>query len=486
VKKFHCLVNKNIMKLNKLTLKKAIELLDKKEISLKDIYKDINGAIEKDNKKFNIYLSLDKRAEEAAEKEKDKPLRGLPIAVKDNFLTVGLPTTASSKVLAGFMPPYESTVTKRLKKAGGVVIGKTNMDAWAHGSSTETSDFGPTLNPRNQKYLPGGSSGGSAAAVSSDMCLGAIGSETAGSIRQPSAWCGVVGLKPTYGRVSRYGVVAMGSSLDSPGPIGKTTEDCALILNQIAGKDQYDGTSSSIPAADYTKNLKNGVKGMKIGICYIDHPKIKGTPVARAVEEAGKLLEKLGARVDLLETTSELREGKVLSHEHAIGVYTVVQRSEVSSNLARYDGIRYGKGREAFGREAKNRMMLGTFTLSKGYADKYYVLAQKIRSLYIKNFNDLFKRYDLLISSPSPSFALPLGAIGSDPMFGELQDMLVEPSSLAGNCGISVPCFHDPKTNLYLGLNIMGNYFQEEKILQAAWAYEQGTEWNPRAKNVKD
>ena len=467
------------MKLNELTLKKAIELIDKKEISLKDIYKDINEAIEKDNKKFNIYLSLDKKAEETAEKEKNRPLRGLPIAVKDNFLTVGLPTTASAKVLDGFMSPYESTVTKRLKEAGGVIIGKTNMDAWAHGSSTETSDFGPTLNPRNPKYLPGGSSGGSAAAIAADMAIASIGSETAGSIRQPAAWCGVVGLKPTYGRVSRYGVVAMGSSLDSPGPIGKTVEDCALILNQIAGKDDNDGTTSPLPVADYTKNLKKGVKSMKIGICYIDNPKIKGTPVAEAVIEAGKFFENQGAKVDLLETTLNLEKGKVLSHEHAIGVYTVVQRSEVSSNLSRYDGIRYGKNRSNFGHEAKNRLMLGTFTLSKGYADKYYVLAQKIRSLYLKNFQDLFSRYDLLISSPSPSFALPIGSLGDDPMFGELQDMLVEPSSLAGNCGISVPCFHDEKTNLFLGLNIMGNYFQEEKVLQAAYAFEQGTKWNP-------
>lgn len=466
------------MKLNELTLKKAIELIDKKEISLKDVYLDTLRVVNEKNKELNVYLSLDKNAENEAEKQKDKSLRGLPIAVKDNFLTVGLPTTASSKVLDGFMPPYESTVTKKLKEAGGIVIGKTNMDAWAHGSSTETSDFGPTKNPRNPGFLPGGSSGGSAAAIAANMCLGAIGSETAGSIRQPSAWCGVVGLKPTYGRVSRYGVVAMGSSLDSPGPIGKTVEDCALILNQIAGSDKNDGTTSSLPIVDYTKNLKKGVKGMKIGICYIDHPKIKGTPVAKAVVEAGIFFEKLGAKVDLLETTSELREDKVLSHEQAIGVYTVVQRSEVSSNLARYDGIRYGHGRETFGKEAKNRIMLGTFTLSKGYSDKYYLFAQKIRSLYIKNFRDLFKKYDLLISSPSPSYAMPLGSLGDDPMFGELQDMLVEPSSLSGVCGISVPMHRDQKTNLYLGLNIMGNYFQEEKVLQAAYAFEQGTEWN--------
>lgn len=466
------------MKTNELTLTKALLLLDKKEISIEDIYKDTLKMIEEKNKELNVYLSLDKNALDKAKKEINKPLKGLPIAIKDNFLTIGLPTTASSKVLDGFMPPYESTVTKRIKEAGGIVIGKTNMDAWAHGSSTETSDFGPTLNPRNPKYLPGGSSGGSAAAVAADMTIAAIGSETAGSIRQPSSWCGVVGLKPTYGRVSRYGVVAMGSSLDSPGPIGKTVEDCAFILNFLAGKDPYDSTTSIKPILNYTKNLKKGIKNMKIGICYIDHPKIKGTPVAKAVEAVGKLFEKQGAKVDLLETTSELKEGKVLSHERAIGVYTVVQRSEVSSNLARYDGIRYGNGRETFGHEAKNRIMLGTFTLSKGYSDKYYLYAQKIRSLYIKNFKDLFSKYDLLISSPSPSFALPLGTITGDPMFGELQDMLVEPSALAGICGISIPCFRDPKTNLYLGLNIMGNYFEEEKILQTAYAFEQITNWN--------
>lgn len=470
------------MKTNELTLTKALSLLDKKEISIEDIYKDTLGVIEEKNKELNVYLSLDKNVLDKAKKEINKPLKGLPIAVKDNFLTIGLPTTASSKVLDGFMPPYESTVTKRLKENGGIVIGKTNMDAWAHGSSTETSDFGPTLNPRNIKYLPGGSSGGSAAAIAADMTIAAIGSETAGSIRQPAAWCGVVGLKPTYGRVSRYGVVAMGSSLDSPGPITKTVEDSALILNHIAGRDENDSTTSSLPILDYAKNIKKGVKGLKIGICYIDHPKIKGTPVAKAVEKTGLAFEKLGAEVDKIGISNQLEKGKILTHEHAIGVYTVVQRGEVSSNLSRYDGIRYGHGREVFGHEAKNRIMLGTFTLSKGYADKYYVYAQKVRSLYIKNFKDLFSKYNLLISSPSPSFALLLGAISGDPMFGELQDMLVEPSSLAGICGISVPCYRDEKTNLYLGLNIMGNYFQEEKVLQAAWAYEQATSWNPWVK----
>ena len=478
----HKFWQKTDMKFNELTLKKSLELLEKKEISLDDIYRDVNEAIDKKNKELNVYLSLDKKAPELAKTLENKPFKGIPFAVKENFLTMGLPATASSKVLDGFMPQYESTVTKRLKENGAVVIGKTNMDAWAHGSSTETSDYGPTLNPRNPKYLPGGSSGGSAAAIAADMTIAAIGSETAGSIRQPAAWCGVVGLKPTYGRVSRYGVVAMGSSLDSPGPITKTVEDSAMILNVIAGRDANDGTTSPTPVFDYTKKMKNGVKGMKIGICYIDHEKIKGTPVAAAVSTVGKVFEKLGAKVDLIPTSKKLETGKVLSHEHAIGVYTVVQRGEVSSNLSRYDGIRYGHDRSFFGHEAKNRIMLGTFTLSKGYSDRYYVHAQKVRSLYIKNFKELFSKYDLLISSPSPFFALPLGATSGDPMFGELQDMLVEPSSLAGICGISVPCMRDEKTNLYLGLNIMGDYFQEEKVIQAAWAYEVATDWNPWAK----
>jgi len=461
------------MKTNQLTLKKAIELLDKKEVSLDEIYSDTLNVVKEKNKELNVYLALNEKALTEAKMQKDRLLRGLPIAVKDNFLTVGLPTTASSKVLDGYLPVYESTVTKKIKEAGGVIFGKTNMDAWAHGSSTETSDYGPTKNPRNPQYLPGGSSGGSAAAVASDMAIASLGTETAGSIRQPAAWCGVVGLKPTYGRVSRYGVIAMGSSLDSPGPITKTVEDASILLNIIAGKDRYDATTSPLPVPDYTKNLKKGVKDVKIGIVYVDQPSIAKTLAAKKTLEAGKVFEKLGAKVDLIPTSKNLEKDKVLSHEHAISVYTIVQRGEVSSNLARYDGIRYGNDRSFFGHEAKNRIMLGTFVLSKGYADKYYLYAQKVRNLYIKNFKQLFSKYNLLISPASPSFALPLGATKGDPMFGELQDMLVEPSALAGICGISVPMHKDEQTNLYLGLNIMANYFQEEKILQAAWAFEQ-------------
>ena len=285
-------------------------------------------------------------------------------------------------------------------------------------------------------------------------------------------------MKPTYARVSRYGVIAMGSSLDSPGPMGKTVENCAMLYRVIAGKDAYDATTSPQPVSNVLNTLKTGVKGMRIGICYIDHPKIKGTPVDIAVRKAAKVLEGLGAHVSDVPISDTLQKGKILTHEYAISVYTVVQRSEVSSNLARYDGVRYGQHRGLFSEEAKRRIMLGTFTLTKGYADKYYVHAQQVRNLYIQNFRELFTRYDVLISSPSPSFALPLGAASGDPMFGELQDMLVEPSSLAGFPGISVPCYRDPNTNLYLGRNIMADHWKEEKVFRAAHAFEQATEWN--------
>lgn len=466
------------MKLNTLTLKDTVKKLKSKEISHAELYADVLGAIKEKNEALNVYLAIDEKAVEKGVKKLDTPLAGAPIAVKDNFLTVGLETTASSNVLRGFKPPYESTVTDRMKKAGGVIVGKTNLDAWAHGSSTETSDFGPTKNPRNPDHLPGGSSGGSAAAVAADMCVAAIGSETAGSIRQPSAWCGTVGLKPTYGRVSRAGVVSMASSTDSPGPITKTVEDAAMLFNHIGGKDRYDATSSEKPMEDFTKYCTGSVKGMRVGVCYIDHEKIRGTDAAKAVETAGKLFESLGARVDAVPLSDQLTPGKILNPDYAIGVYTVVQRAEVSSNLARYDGIRYGQDRSQFGEEAKRRIMLGTYTLSKGYADKYYIHAEKVRNLYIQNFRELYTHFDVLIFPSSPGYALKLGASKDNPMFGELEDMLLEPSSIAGLCGINVPGYRDPNTNLYIGLDIVGNQWQEGKVIQAAYTFEKHTKWN--------
>lgn len=468
------------MKLNTLTLKEAIEKLRHKDISITELYRDIDDAIADNNARLNVYLARNNSAVTEAEKQLIKPLAGVPVAVKDNFLTQGIKTTAASRVLKDFIPPFDATVISLLKQSGGVVVGKTNMDAWAHGSSTETSDFGPTKNPRNPEYLTGGSSGGSAAAVAADLCIASIGSETAGSIRQPSSWCGVVGLKPTYGRVSRSGVVAMASSTDSPGTIGKTVEDCAILLNGIAGNDKYDATTSPSPVPDFTKRIKNGVKRMRIGICYTDHKKLKGSEAAKTVCQAGEVFERLGASVTPVPVSEQLKNGHIFDPNFAVAVYTVVQRSEVSSNLARFDGIRYGTDRSFFGEEAKRRIMLGTFTLSKGYADRYYVTAQKVRSMFIQNYQNLFTQYDLLISPTSPGYAQKLGATKNNPMYGELEDILLEPSSISGLPGISVPCYHNPETNLYLGLNIIANYWQEEKMITAAYAFEQAAGLNNR------
>lgn len=453
--------------LNSITLKTALDGLKSKTFSLAEIYQATDHAVLVNNKNLNAYLVLNHKASVQASKNANKPLAGLPIAVKDNFCTIDLPTTASATVLDNYQSPYESTVTTNLVKAGGVIYGKTNLDAWAHGSSTETSQYGRTLNPRNQKYLPGGSSGGSAAAVAADLCLGALGSETAGSIRQPAAWCGVVGLKPTYGRCSRYGVVAMASSTDSPGPIGKTVEDTAILLNAIAGHDPYDATSFAEPAPDFTSFLNQSIKGLKIGVLYRDLPGLND--IWPHFDAATGVLSDLGALVEPVEA---------LNPQHAVGVYTIVQRAEVSSNLGRYDGIRYGNDRSFFGDEAKRRIMLGTFTLSSGYSNQFYLRAQKVRTLFIEDFEKLFKKYDVLVSLTSPGFAKKVGASEGAAMFGELEDLLLEPSSITGLPGISVPCFHDPKTNLFLGLNIMAPKWQEGRVIQVADAYEKATTWN--------
>src|SRR5258708_4006848 len=281
--------------LRTLTLAQYIHKVKSKEVSPREVLSDITKTIAKENPTLNAYIAHNEKAGDDIDTAVTKPLMGAPLAIKDNFLTKGIVTTASSNVLDGFVPQFESTATNKILDAGGTIIGKTNMDAFAHGSSTETSDYGATKNPRNPDHLPGGSSGGSAAAVAADLCIAALGSETAGSIRQPSSWCGTVGLKPTYGRVSRYGVVAMGSSLDSPGPMGKTVEDTAILLNVIAGHDPYDGTTSPSPVPDFTKHLNDGVKGMKIGLTYIDHEKLSGSQAAKALQVAEKLFTILTA-----------------------------------------------------------------------------------------------------------------------------------------------------------------------------------------------
>lgn len=458
-------------KLNQLTLAETIAGFKSKQFSSVEVMEDVLDAIEADNQKLNIYLSIQELLSDVAQRaelnKSTRPLAGIPLAVKDNFLTEGLITTASSTVLEKFQPPYESTVTRRLKQAGGIVIGKTNLDAWAHGSSTETSQYGRTVNPRNPDHLPGGSSGGSAAAVAANMCIAAIGSETAGSIRQPSAWCGVVGLKPTYGRVSRAGVVAMGSSLDCPGPMTKTVEDAAILLNHIAGHDQYDGTTSEQTVPDFTKSLNQSIKGLKIGVAYLEHPGLSS--IKAEFEKQLKVLQDLGAIVEPV---------KAMNPDYAVAAYTIIQRGEVSSNLARYDGIRYGQNRTHFGDEAKRRVLLGTFTLSKGYADKYYIKAQQVRSMFIQDFADMFEKYDVIVSPTSPGFAKKIGATEGQAMFGELEDMLLEPSSISGLPGINVPCFHEPETNLFLGMNIVAPKWREDLVIKVGDAYEKATSWN--------
>ncbi|MEK7064606.1 MAG: Asp-tRNA(Asn)/Glu-tRNA(Gln) amidotransferase subunit GatA [Patescibacteria group bacterium] len=464
-------MNKQIHELSVVELTRGLE---DRHFSSVEIVKHYLDRINRYNSELNAFLHVNEDAIKQAEKiDKEiangnqKPLLGIPLAVKDNFLTLGMPTTASSLVLKGYYPQFESTVTKRLLSAGAIILGKTNLDAWAHGSSTETSQYGPTLNPWDLGHLPGGSSGGSAAAVAAQLVPVAIGSETAGSIRQPAAWCGVTGFKPTYGRVSRYGVIAMASSTDSPGPIARNVEDAALVTSAIAGADPYDATSSFKEVEKYHQLLKRkDLKGIKIALVKEYLLPTMRTEVKTLIHNAAKHLESLGAKVE---------EISLLDPKYAIGVYTVVMRSEVSSNLARFDGIRYGNGREMFGDEAKRRIMLGTYTLSAGYYEAYYKKAVAVRTKIVSEFENTFKEYDAYIGAVSPGPALKLGATKNEPMFGEMEDILVEPSSLAGLTGAGVPCgFVD---GLPIGLQITGNQFEETKILDIAHLYQTTTDF---------
>ncbi|MFZ2199302.1 MAG: Asp-tRNA(Asn)/Glu-tRNA(Gln) amidotransferase subunit GatA [Microgenomates group bacterium] len=460
--------------LSKLTVTQSRRKLDAKEFSSVELTTaclDSIKAQEPDLHAFVTVLADDaiegaKLADRAIANGISKPLLGIPISLKDNFLTKDQRTTASSKVLDHFMPPFNATVVRKLKEAGAVIIGKNNMDAWAHGSSTETSDYGPTHNPWDHSRLPGGSSGGTAAAVSADEVIGGIGSETAGSIRQPASWCGVYGLKPTYGRVSRYGVVAMESSLDSPGPLSKSVSDAALMLGVIAGHDQYDATTPNIPVPDYLGNLNSKVKGLKIGLPKEYFMKETQSGINDMVMQSAKQLEKLGATlVDI----------SLMDPKFGIADYTIIQRAGVSSNLSRYDGVRYGNDRSFFGEEAKRRIMLGSYALSSGYYDAYYKRAQQVRMLLKRDFDRIFSQVDVILSPTAPSTALPIGATLNQSMFGELADLLIEGSSLAGLSAINVPV--GLLSGLPVGMQIIANHFEEQKVLNAAYAYEQATSW---------
>lgn len=434
-------------------------MVEEKKISELEIREFFLKRIKKYNPKLNAFVTV------CSEKSNPQGYWKLPIAVKDNFCTKGIRTTASSKVLDNFIPPYESTVTKRLLENGFSILGKTNMDAWAHGSSTETSDYGPTKNSWDITRSPGGSSGGTAAAVSAYLTPGGIGSETAGSIRQPASWTGVVGLKPTYGRVSRYGVIAMGSSLDCPGPLTINTEDAAYLLSIIAGHDKLDATSSPIALSTYLTDIKK--KNIyTIGISD-DYFEGLDKDIAAALEKAIVILKKLGFK---------FKPVKLLSPNYAISVYTIIQRAEVSSNLSRYDGIRYGNDRSYFSSEAKRRVMLGTYVLSHGYYDAYYKKAQKVRSLIIEDFKRVFKEVDFIIGSPTAITAIKLGEFEKYPFFGELMDKFNEPACMAGIPAISLPIGFD-RNGLPIGMQLMANYFKESDLLNASYQFEKETEF---------
>lgn len=469
------------MGLNALTITEAKQGLKEKKFSSVELTKACLDQIKKLEPKINAFVTVTeenalkeaKKADVLLSQGEDLPLLGIPFSIKDNFCTKGIRTTASSKVLDNFIPPYDATVVTRLKNAGIVILGKTNLDAWAHGSSTETSDYGTTKNPWNINHLPGGSSGGAAASIAADQAIAAIGSETAGSIRQPSDWCGVVGIKPTYGRVSRYGVVAMASSLDSPGPITKRVKDAAILLKILAGKDDFDATTSPKPVDDYLSTLKKNIAGIKIGIAdeYFDDI-IK--QVREKVLEAIEVVEKLGAKIIKI---------KLFPPKYTIAVYTILQRAEVSSNLARYDGIRFGNDRSFFADEAKRRIMLGTYALSAGYYDQYYNKAQKVRTVIVDDFNKAFQEVDVILAPTNPWTALPLGASKDNPMYGEMADALVEPSSIAGLPGINVPCGL-ANNGLPVGFQLIGPQFSEGLILNIAYKYEQEVQFYKKKPNI--
>lgn len=406
------------------------------------------------------------------------PLAGVPVAIKDNMCTEGVLTTCSSKILGNFVPTFTAEAVKRLEEAGAVILGKTNMDEFAMGSTTETSYYGVTKNPWNTAHVPGGSSGGSCAAVAAEECFCALGSDTGGSIRQPSAFCGVVGMKPTYGTVSRYGLIAYGSSLDQIGPVAKDVTDCAAILETIAAHDEKDSTSIGRDSYDFTSALVEDVKGMKIGIPRDYFGEGLDPEVKAAILKAVKVLEEKGAVVE---------EFDLSLVEYAIPAYYVIASAEASSNLSRFDGVKYGyrtaeyeglhnmykKSRsEGFGPEVKRRIMLGSFVLSSGYYDAYYLKALRTKALIKKAFDRAFEKYDMIIGPAAPTTAPELGKSLSDPMKMYLSDVYTVSVNLAGLPGISIPVGRDSK-GLPIGMQMIGDCYQEKKLLQAAYTYEQ-------------
>jgi aspartyl-tRNA(Asn)/glutamyl-tRNA(Gln) amidotransferase subunit A len=481
------------MELYELTITQAQEKLRKREISSLELTRSVLSRIEKVESRIGAFITLTpesaleqaQQADSAIARGHWGPLTGIPLAIKDLISTKGLKTTCASRLLEHYIPPYDATIISRLKSEGVVLLGKTNMDEFAMGSSTENSALLTTRNPWDPDRVPGGSSGGSAAGVAAGECLGAVGSDTGGSIRQPASYCGVVGLKPTYGRVSRYGLVAYASSLDQIGPLTKTVGDCALLMNALGGHDTRDSTSVPREVPDYTGQLMKGVRGLILGIpkeYFIEgmDPEVEG-----AVRKALGTLKALGA---------ECREISLPHTEYAVAVYYIIAMAEASSNLARYDGVKYGyRDGEArnlmemyqktrsrgFGDEVIRRIMLGTYVLSAGYYEAFYRKASQVRTLIHQDFQKGFESCDLILTPVAPTPAFRLGEKTSDPLQMYLTDIFTISANLAGIPGLSLPCGFSTQ-GLPIGLQILGNHFEEEKVLQAASAFEQATDYHLR------
>jgi len=471
-----------------LTIAEVQSLLRRRAVSASEVLEALRARIEEIDPKLGAYLSLDfeDAARQAELVDVDLPLGGVPVAIKDVINVAGQPCTCGSKILGNYHAPYDATVIRKLRAAGAIPFGKTNMDEFAMGSSTENSSVKPTRNPWDLSRVPGGSSGGSAAAVAADAAFGALGTDTGGSIRQPAALSGLVGLKPSYGRVSRFGLVAFASSLDQVGPLAKTVRDAAIIMNVIAGHDSSDTTSLNEPVPDYTANLGRDLRGLRLGL-----PKeymIEGIDpqVKAAIEEAVNQLHALGA---------EIVDVSLPHTDYGIAVYYFLATAEASANLARFDGVRYGHradhprdlldhyGRtraEGFGQEVKRRIILGTYVLSSGYYDAYYLRAQKVRELIRQDFAKAFENVDAIVSPTSPVPAFKLGERTADPLQMYLADIFTNTGNLAGICGISVPCGFARIDNVRLpiGLQLMGKALDEARIFQIAHAYEQSTDWH--------
>lgn len=478
------------MNLYELSVEKASKMLKDKEISSVELTNALLDRIDEKDKSIEGYITVAKEsalnsamlADEKIKNGEISPLTGVCASVKDNICTDKILTTCASKMLYNFVPPYDATVVKNLKAQNSVIIGKTNMDEFAMGSSTETSYFKTTKNPHDLAKVPGGSSGGSAAVVAADEAIFALGSDTGGSIRQPSAFCGVVGLKPTYGLVSRFGLVAFASSLDQIGPITKTVADSAIVLNSIAGYDKMDSTSADEKADDYTKSLGESVKGLKIGIPkeYIGEGIQK--EVKDAIMNAAKVYESMGA---------EIFEFSLPMTKYALPAYYIMSSAEASSNLARFDGVKYGyraenytdltdmylKTRsEGFGSEVKRRIMLGTYALSAGYYDAYYKKAQQARTLIRNSFAEAFDKFDVILTPTAPTTAFEIGKNITDPITMYLNDICTVSVNIAGLPAISIPCGYD-KTNMPIGLQLIAKPFAENTLFKTAYAFEQNTDF---------